>query len=350
MVAPVTRRTDTYTSETTSRWREWGSQVPPFTLRLSCSLLKTWAKVGDSRSWSVGPDDSPLRDVVSNKARERLVAQLGDVAQLGASIAAEWRGSVDMISKRAIQIAKFANSLRKGRLGDAAAILNVDAKRRRSIEASMRRKGITRLSRRRIVVRDFGSAWLEYSYGWGPLVQDIYTASQVIEKPPRNLTIKGRASQETERKLNLGGTWLEDKWVHKVSMIVDVEPKSHNTHLANQLGLTNPASWLLEGIPFSFVLDWFSNLSQWVSQLTDFVGLTLLQPMTTHNVTYEMRAGYVYWGNKYPAFDDKGFHRMKREPGIPPVRLVIGLEPVNWKRGLNAISLLTQALSTSVRR
>jgi hypothetical protein len=287
---------------------------------------------------------------VSNKARERLVAQLGDVAQIGASIAAEWRGSVEMIQKRAIQIAKFANFLRKGRLGDAAAILNVDAKRRRSIETAMKRKGITRTSRRRVVVRDFGSAWLEYSYGWGPLVQDIYTASQVIEKPPKNITVKGRASQSVERKPTPGGTWLEDKWTHKVSMIVDIVPKNHNTHLANQLGLTNPASWLLEGIPFSFVLDWFSNLSQWVSQLTDFVGLTLIQPMTTHNVTYEMRAGYVYWGHKYPAFDDKGFHRMKRQPGIPAVRLVIGCEPVNWKRGLNAISLLTQALSTSVRR
>ena len=352
MTYPLTYKTWTSgynTSFNHNKW--WYAQKAPFNLRLPCRLFHSYAVVGDASSWS-WDESSCIFAASTNKARERLVAGLGDTAQLGASIAAEWRSTADMIGTRAKQLLSFTNALRRGRLFEAGRILGLGHSQVTSIRRTAKRKRFISYEERfvlekdeRTIIKNFGSLWLEFSYGWAPIVSDIYTSSQIIEKPPKDITIKGRAThQETYTRHTGSGVWYDYLCVDKCQMIADVVVTNHNTHLANQLGLTNPATWLLEGIPFSFVLDWFSSLSQWVSQLTDFVGLNLSNTATTHLCKGTERLGYTYWGVEYPPFSDKYFVVLKRESGIPPVTLQFGYEIPNWKRGLNAISLLTQAL------
>lgn len=346
---PVFIRNSQTSSKQLSTMKSWAVQKPPYTLRLACRLWTAKAGIGDSRSWSIDENSCPVRVAVSNKTRERLVAQMGDKSQLGASIAAEWRGSTEMVAKRAMQILKFTRSLRRGNLLDAAIALDLSVVKHRAIMRRAKRRGhITKSSTdTRATIRNFGGLWLEYSYGWAPLVSDIYTSVQVIDRPINDITIKARAS-DTKRVSRLpmwyGGTWYNEDWSEKCQMIADVRVTNPNLYLSNQLGLVNPAQWLLEGIPFSFVVDWFSNVSQWVSQLTDFVGLELAQPMTTRLVTYKIEQGYVYSGQPYPVFNDQSFVCLVRSPGIPPVSLQLAYEVPSWRRGLNAISLLTQAL------
>lgn len=315
--------------------KEWWSQKPPYTLRLPCRL---WYAVAydanaDSASWAIDENNSPLGVQVRNKARERLVNALGNTSQLGASIAAEWRGSVSMIQSRALQLFRFTRDLKRGRLKAAAGHLGLMENKRKKPSGKQKAK-------------DFGSLWLEYSYGWAPLVSDIYTATEVISRPLPNITIKGKASnkQITHTVISSGG-WTTDKtitWSHKCQMIADVKVTNPNLFLNNQLGLTNPASWILEGIPFSFIVDWFSNLSQWVSQLTDFLGCDLIEPMTTNLVEYRETIKILDPPGKTGS--DKGFYVLSRTSGIPSAKLQFGYEIPSWKRGLNAISLLTQAL------
>lgn len=350
MVVPVSYVFKSENGRAYSYHKQWEKQKPPYNLRLWCRLWYA-QKVGsydsNSASWATDEKDSPLRVKVQNKARERLIAALGDTAQIGASIAAEWRGSVSMISSRALQLLRFSRAVRKGHLNDAATILGLDRVKATLIKQSVTRKGYAKRRKNGFAVRDFGSVWLEYSYGWAPLVSDIYGSCQIIDKPPRNITVHGRASDSMTFQSRYGTSpnflVTDHVWKHKCHMIADIKVTNPNLYLSNQLGLTNPAQWLLEGIPFSFVLDWFSNLSQWVSQLTDFLGMDLIQPQTSDLVFYNQH-NYLDYSSVIYEREWKEFTCLTRNSGIPSVQLLWGYEVPNWKRGLNAISLLTQFL------
>lgn len=349
MVAPVLEKVTSYNSNSRSWYKKYQVQKPPYNLRLGCRNWYAWASVGTSSSWALNENNSPLKVELVNKCRERFVGKLGDTSQIGSTIAAEWRSTTAMLSSRAVQLFRFTNLVRKGKLNAAAAVLNIPGREARKIHNRARKRGyISDVSHGKIIVKDFGSLWLEYSYGWAPTVSDMYNAVQVLERPLPNLTVRARASN-TASSVWKDGWWNsyytnEEKWDHKVEMIADIRVVNPNLYLSNQLGLTNPAQWLLEGIPFSFVLDWFSNLSQVVSQLTDFVGLHLEQPQTSHLVTYSQYAWFINSDKKIVVAQNKGFTVLVRSPGIEKAKLRIGYEIPNWKRGLNAISLLTQAL------
>lgn len=53
-----------------------------------------------------------------------------------------------------------------------------------------------------------------------------------------------------------------------------------NLFLMNQLGLINPAVVFFELVPFSFIFNWFHNLSDVLSQWSDWLGLELIDPFT----------------------------------------------------------------------
>lgn len=334
MVAPYTSvHTQTRPSPVYSEFKTWIRQAKPYTDRLPCYLWKArqLSSEGNASSWARSDTDSPLWTSVQNKARERFVAELGDTAQIGSLIAAEWRSSTEMVAKRAMQLYKFTRALRKGRFNEASTILGVTTPGK---------------AVRKFKTRDFGGAWLEYSYGWAPLVSDIYGACQIVDKPPQDIQIRGRArgsKDDLDHSPPPYSFCTDVFWSHKCQMIADVRVTNPNLYLSNQLGLTNPAQWVLEGIPFSFVVDWFSNLSQWVSQLTDFLGCDLIQPMTTHTVQCREHV-YLIYPSGYHDRGDKVFNSVRRTRGIPSVTLSFEYEVFDWKRGLNAVSLLTQAL------
>jgi hypothetical protein len=104
--------------------------------------------------------------------------------------------------------------------------------------------------------------------------------------------------------------------------------------------LINPAQWFLEGVKLSFVVEWFSNLSQIVNHMTDFVGLKIDRPVTTSksSVTHsEFYPDYGYGSSRRRTI-------WKRNLEVPQARLRFAYERFSWQRGLNAISLLVQGL------
>lgn len=339
MVAPLVNRSESQTSKRSCVFKDWQAQTKPYNLRLPCRLWYAYAlnDKADSRSWSINEKSSSAWVDSQNQARERFKSELGDTASWGAAIAAEWRGSTEMIGKRALQLYRFTSALRKGRFRAAATALGVVDR------VSMKKK------RKHMKSKDYGALWLEYSYGWAPLVSDIYTGVQVLDAPLPGRTVKGRA----RRKIRIqyrnppSGVWYGLQTYDldsKCQIIADVSVTNPNLYLSNQLGLVNPAMWVLEGIPFSFVVDWFSNLSSYVAQLTDFVGCDISNPATTHLVKGEDHME-AFGPNYYDERGHKQFVCLTRETsGIPSVVLQFGYEVPNWKRGLNAVSLLTQAL------
>jgi len=81
------------------------------------------------------------------------------------------------------------------------------------------------------------------------------------------------------------------------------------TRSASQLGFTNPANVVWELVPFSFVVDWFLPIGNWLNSLTDLNGLSFKQSYKTVFIkrTYvfamrttpgEMMPGFLLEGNQ----------------------------------------------------
>lgn len=286
-----------------------------------------WGSMAAHGSWG-GPTPNAFA-LVKSAAYDQFIEQCkGESASLGAAIG-EWESSFDMIAARAIQLRKGITAFRRGQLSRAAAILAVP-------------KDSVRNARGGVNKRHYASSlWLETHFGWTPMIGDIYNAVDVIQRPfPKARDVKGRSTTRLTTKYSgiysgTATTKLRGMYYGKV------EVTNPNLLLANQLGLVNPLSVAWELVPFSFVVDWFVNVSQILSSVTDLLGLKVT------------RAGYT-WSYEsdilltmYP--DDKTYRTtsqmktkaMLREPGgvsRPPLALQSPLGGLS--RATTQISLL----------
>lgn len=298
----------------------------------------------DCGSWSVSPDGAAVE--ARNKARAKFVDKLGDSSSFGATLTAErkatWGTVVDTITRAGLA----AKAVSRGKFGKAANYLGIEPPQKFkklnygkvSRKNKLRRKSVLQAHYTTSSVRDgsksFGNKWLWYSYGVKPLMQDIYNGMDVLQRPTPEMKVLGFGKSQNI----LDTTYWKYTWTSSVKCSATVWVKNPNLWLANQLGLVNPIQWINEGIPFSFVIDWFSNLSQVINQMTDFVGLEIADPITAEKHT-------VIDEQKYPFSPEaKEWYRFERILSIPQAKLVFAYERFSWQRGANAVSLLLQFL------
>lgn len=351
MVAPIVSKSLIYSSRTYSYRKVWNVQKPPYNLRLPCRLWTATAdgKFQESESWSTDEDFAPTKVLAENDARQRFVSQLGEGSQIGTMLTSERSSTFSSLTNRVMSIVKFTSHLRKLQFTKAAKALNLNSEMNSKIQKSIRKNKRLRYSGGRAIIKDFGSLWLEYSYGLSPLLSDIGNALDILKREPPPFRVVGRAKVSKTIVTQPSNVRDTVEWTSKVQIIADVLVSNPNLYRYNQLGLTNPAEWVLEGLPFSFVLDWVSNLSDFVGQYDDFLGLDLRQAFNTHLCSYSAKTELRILDSIY----DRGwkkFYCLKRSSGVPSVRLVWALERTHWKRALNAISLLTSALDVKASR
>lgn len=177
-----------------------------------------------------------------------------------------------MVTGTVIRLARAARAVRRLDLAEAAKQLGVPLQERVRVQ---RRKGHSRR------IREFkwpsskywrsktvANGWLFYSYGVKPLMQDVYNGMDVLQRPfPYHVARASGRMKDAVRHVLPFPPYGADIRSYRTAIRLRawVQVKNPNLWLANQLGLVNPASWLLEAIPLSFVVDWFSNLSQVVS-------------------------------------------------------------------------------------
>lgn len=132
--------------------------------------------------------------------------------------------------------------------------------------------------------------YLEYVYGFKPLMQDIYEISEMLKESARHpllLNSRGSASRTTstselyERNTSAR---QEEYWSDivsesktRVTLWAKLKDEYALTRTLNQLGLLNPASLVWELVPFSFVIDWALPIGPVLNAMTapaglDFVG------------------------------------------------------------------------------
>ena len=116
-----------------------------------------------------------------------------------------------------------------------------------------------------------------------------------------------------------------------------------NLYLLQQLGLLNPASIAWELVPYSFVLDWFSNIGQVLGQFTAFAGLDTSRVSWTYKSAMQRREWITYSPENVIQYDGPTFNSycLQRFVGIPTVLPTIyPYKGLSVTRGLTAIALV----------
>lgn len=274
----------------------------------------------------------------------------------------ESRKSLEMITARAFQIRNLLNSARKGRLGDAWRYMSLNPDSSLLAMKNGRRSDSGPVSRRsressmdearkwRQLVKDVGAATLEIRYGWVPLMQDIKGAIDTLSEPIPDVAL--RASKVAEFSYNPSG-WGVAHVSERCTIKGRIRVSNPNLDLANRLGLINPASVLWEAVPFSFLVDWFLPVGNFLQGFTDFVGLELIDgSITSRRTAYvEHAAGYRYiglstnntWDTDYASYQAvKMVRTVTTSLPRPPLTTGRGLSP---GRAVNAVALLATAFN-----
>jgi hypothetical protein len=342
--------TGPYTSidvDTAVAWRRrtWHRQTRPRIARLRYGLRdqKILVKTGSAFGFVRGSDTTYQSGVVLdadtpayNLAYAKLVESVGEHASWAVTLA-ERRQAVDMIRKRASQILAFTRALRKGRLGDAWDALDVP-------RTDPRRLKVTRKHLRK---KDLAGRYLEFHFGWSPLMSDIHTSCSILGRDFPTFLVKGRGRATAEKQYLSEEPRRKGTVVTRCQILADISIQNPNLLLWSQLGLVNPATVLWELVPFSFVVDWFVNVGEYLSHFTDFVGVGLSNIAETYSRSCDESAWYSGTGGWPNARVDRKWFWLDRYPQPSLRGPTLSLRPFKGfsvRRGLAAVSLLIQNL------
>lgn len=119
----------------------------------------------------------------------------------------------------------------------------------------------------------WSSKWLEFQYGWKPLVSSIYEVSQKLCTPPREgaVRFKVRQAERGTRVRENGSGYLRDttttNFSKRVELVVCLDMKPSFWQEASSISSLNPASIAWELCPYSFVADWLIDIGGYLRNL-----------------------------------------------------------------------------------
>lgn len=258
---------------------------------------------GTSCMWAVGNSDQWFTCTLSNDFPTVNTSKVGGIEKLVQQ---------EAIEKAYSFVANVQSSLAET-IAERASTLNVFVQRARQIWQIYQdiRSGrlLSRRSRRRYrrpTERDIANTWLEYSFMWKPLMQDVITFAEGIQ-PIRGSRIVGRAENTI--------TWVDplksgdfvgfNTSQRKVKAVCVLEVTLDDPLAAVQaeMGLFQLGS-LWNIMPFSFVVDWFFSVGAFIERLC-FPGKTIINGSLTTTTTDTAHNYVRRVGNYSQAYRDK---------------------------------------------
>lgn len=275
--------------------RTWYRQKRPYNIPLGFELVHTTGFIDQP---DLGPrakipirdlpwlaDESagalnPIEDQLGALARDKLWSKVKGkhTAALGTSLA-EVSESVAMVADRAASIAKAYKALKRGRLGDLwdALALKDTTSRARA------RRVNDRVQKKRV---DVANGFLELQFGWLPLIQDIHDAIDTLQNAEYRIGPVSASARHTWREVDHVDDSQHTR--HRVTtglmvtrIAATISVSNPNVALANSLGLVNPATVVWNVIPFTYLINWFVPVEQFLNSYSCDWGFNSSSPYYT---------------------------------------------------------------------
>jgi hypothetical protein len=219
-------------------------------------------------------------DTVSSLADERATRRLAGKANkmsinLGIAFA-ERKQTALLIESTARRPYHAALALKRGRLGDLYAALGISshvpsAREFRNMERTPASKRIS-------------NYWLEYNFGWKPLLSDVYGACELLADHAVGHSYHGQiaasASVKSTRGFSFqGGSSFNGKLIEdgRIRYVAYYRLDDLSRFALASTGVANPLSVAWEILPYSFVVDWFLPVSGYLKTLQAFDGFTYVK-------------------------------------------------------------------------
>lgn len=267
------------------------SKVVSQTARIDSMVDCLAADSSYAYSQSSSPRVTAMVEHAKRRAHSKLKDKIFTRAALGTTLG-ERREAIELMVLRLKSLKDAFQALRKGRFGDFLSALNTRPKKRHER---------TRWTR----PKDAASLWLEYWFGWSPLIADIYAVIDVLqgEYPPVEAIATSGSGGKVSFSSIQNPTWLYNIYDLDVKARATYRAKAQITNpslfLANQLGVINPVSVAWELVPFSFVVDWFLPVGDFINSYTDWVGVELKEKQLAVKLTVKGEERYRSWGDPY---------------------------------------------------
>lgn len=297
------------------------------------------------------PDASKISSM-HNELDNKILKKIKDMKVNLAVVFAERKRTAEMIGNTVIRLFNAVRYVRKGRLRQAAQMLDITVSRRKV-------RKFNKEYRRTDGARAIASGWLELQYGWLPLLSDIVGAAEAIaQRQSSEVRDRVRAKLSTERKWSSLTTnsnfdlFVDQSYQFEISTGIWFRSTGAVLQSLSSTGITNPVSVAWEVIPFSFIVDWFLPIGAWIDNFDATLGLSFEKGYRTTFLRSQLdRRAY---GTENPSSNPRyrGMSMSNRKKVYVSRTVLVSFptpsfpefeNPYKWQRGANLVALLTQA-------
>jgi hypothetical protein len=257
---------------------------------------------------------------------------------------AERKQVANMVGDYASTIARAYRDVRRGNFSNAAKTLGLKKPPKQ-------------------IAKSVPGKWLELQYGWKPLLSDVYGSVADLGSRTRDswiVTSKETAMERVDVSKDFDYTWTRPRVTcqgfESCMVRIDAVPDNDPLLVFASSGITNPALLAWELLPYSFVVDWFLPIGDYLNSLDALLGYTeayssisnfskLKWSCTQSDPTFNVTS----WGENYKIEEWYEGHReevyLQRSgsAGVPLPSHPRFKDPISLGHMANGLSLLAQA-------
>lgn len=205
-------------------------------------------------------------DFAYEKANYKMFSQIDTFRTNLAEFIATRQQTVDMITEKVQGLVRITRAIRRGNTRE-----------------------LKRMFGKRPKSKDFANRFLEYSFGWVPLVSDVYMMANELHEPPKEtFETRGRVASSTSS----WNTWAgSSAWNGSVDIVakcrikLQCRVKNSAQQFLRDYGVTDPALVAWEMMPYSFVVDWFYPVGSYLQHRSTFSGIEIVRSSVTMDYT-----------------------------------------------------------------
>lgn len=229
-----------------------------------------------------GPNIITNYNLFARANTECLLKLQDQKVNLGENIAT-MKDTIHLVSSTAITLAKAIYFARKGKWGNVMKAFGLNGRALGSGKALAER-------------------WLEYQFAWHPLMQDIHAGIELIKGSSQKAFLFSaiRRVKESQTDIQPSSGWVTGvKGRSDISCQIKVYAAvdDQKIYQLNQIGLLNPLEVAWELVPYSFVIDWFLPVGNFLQALNAVAGLNFVGGSITWRVESEIQQS---WRRPHP--------------------------------------------------